>query len=1238
MKLTKLLVLGTLLLTCSVAKAVDANVWQKPTIAAPEVTTFTTYEVGKTVYLYNVASHLFFTNGNTWATRASLIFASGGNGSGATAGEAIRGIKVEFTQTDAAKEKGDDVVELKSAVKDGAMQSSFAGAWDDVWTDNNGRADRFWKVTAKDDYYQISNVITLPEKFLGWQGEFTDTRLYLIDESAGTQWKMVEEAVYNEWLAAVENMAFDMAAFKAAVSLYQTAMQLKEVLDKAEAIGADVKAETDVYNNTASTIDELKAAITSAEAAIEKREQELAQGNYENATVEKPVDVTSLFIKNPTFVGNKYDGWSGDAFGGYNPKENAEHYNKTYNTWQQLTDLKEGVYRVNVHAFYRAGNAEPAYANYKANNEASKYAKIFAVSGSDSLVNSIASPYTAQLTEKLASGDWSSAKDSETDVTYFIPNNMVAADAFFSAGYCNDNSVLIIVADGKLKIGVRKDFTTSGDWSIFDDFSLTYYGNGGDAYELAAKSIAATLPDYSNLAEGTVFTQSVMDDYNAAKAALTTATGKDAIKAAIAAAQDAAAAIELNIELWQKYQKLCKQAKDVAANNEYNELAREGLEDFEMDMEDNVRARTLTNEELQALCNTIDEAIEKAIRAPKEGADVTSYLVNPDFSTNDDTGWTGRSTITDIAHSCAEAYEKKNFDFYQIVKNAPLGVYEISLKGFFRNGSNDVAWAAYRDQGAPEATAFVYMNGKQTPLQNCYDNKFPKSAFDLSDDHIYGPTPYPLLTAAGDSLTNESGESLWVPNGMSTSQDVFDQGYYMSSAFGLVAKEGDEMRVGIKGSLGSSCWAIWDDFRLTYRGFKKDVVLEVLNEEIANTEKFKSLLIGKNVRDIIDTKLAAAIAAKEFETGQEMFGALTELFTVGDTVRASEAIFANLRVAYEKLNPAIDESNASDEIYQKARNLQNSIIDNIFNLEPADVTWTDAKATETIAEIEQMIKELAKPAGFAEATDENPKDANWCIVNPKYADNTNEGWTSTANAAVSKNICEVFNSNFNYYQDIQLTAGTYDLTAPGFYRFGSATEDYAAYKEDQTQNNNLVMYVTVGSDSIAVAMPRLASGAQGYEAPKVEAADGTKSYNALDGYVWGADPEVAADSTVATGYIVANNMGSAATEFISGNYQGTKITFKVPEDMQVRIGMSKAVQQDNNWCIWGGWQLTYYGKNSAKEVTPTGITAAFGNGQVARTEFYNLSGARINAPQRGVVIIKQIMADGTVKVRKAVLK
>ena len=1241
MKFTKLLVLGTLLLVGSgVAKAVDGNVWQKPTIAAPEVTTFTNYEVDKTVYLYNVASHLFYTNGNNWATRASLIFATNGDGNGATKGQAIRGIKVEFTQTDAAKEKGDDVVELKDDVKGaGTMISAFADAWDGIWTDNNSNANRFWKVTASGDYYIISNVTTEPEKYLGWQGDFTDTRLYLIDkENAGTQWKMVEESVYNDWLAAVEGSGFSFDDFNTAVNIYNAAMQLKEVLDKAEEIGADVTDQITVYNNTNSTLDEINAAITAAKEAVQKREKEMAEQGIDNATAVNPVDVSS-YIVNPDFAGNDIKtGWSGTGWGSYNPKENAERYETLFDTYQDIAGLPEGVYALGVNGFFRAGNASPAYNNFKANNAASKYLKLYAKSGDNEYNTSICSPFKDAPTAQQNQGNESSVTDG--DVTYWIPNNMVAAEYYMHTLGLYKNKVFFGLDNESLRIGAKRlesdGAIIAGEWGIFDDFSLTYYGKGADAYQMWLNEM---LKNYSELTipEETVYTEQYKTDYDETLAGEKIATNADEVKAVINNINTVYEALMLNISLWKNYEELCLKAKEVAANEDYNELAREPLADYEMDLQDNLNARDMTNEELQAICDEIKEAIDKAILAPKDGADVTDYLVNPDFNTNDDTGWTGRSTITDIAHSCAEAYEKKNFDFYQVVENAPLGVYEISLKGFVRNGANDQAWPAYRDNGKPESTAFVYMNKKQTPLMNCYDEKFPYSYFDLSSENLYGPTPYALLDAQGDSLRNDAGESLWVPNGMSTSQDVFDKGYYQSSAFGLVAKAGDKMQIGIKGSLGSSCWAIWDDFRLIYRGFQRDVVLEVLNEEIANVEAFKSLLIGKNVRDIIDTKLADAETAKGFEKGQDMFDALTELFTVGDSVRASQAIFAELQTIYEKLPTAINESNADLTLIQQATNLMNDVSNNVIEIDPADVTWTDEKAQETIAAIDQMIKDLAKPAGYADASDADPKDANWCIVNPKYADNTNEGWTSTATAAVNYNLCEVYNADFTYYQDIELSAGTYTLTAPGFYRFGSAAEDYAAYNEDATQNNNLSMYVTVGSDSLFVPMPRLASAAKEYTAD-VKVADDKKSFDAPSGYIWVADPEANADSTQATGYIVANNMEQAANEFASGKYAGTTITFKVPEDMTVRIGMSKDVQQSTNWCIWGAWQLTYYGKNSSKETTPSGIVTAFSNGQVARTEFFSINGTRISAPRSGVVIMKQTMSDGTIKVRKVIMK
>ena len=1219
MKFTKLLILGTLLLVGSgVANAeVKDGVRVQPQPAKTQG--FVASETTDTYYyLYNVNAKLFFTEGNAWGTQASVGYT---------------GLKVAFT-TDA--EYTSVYLFNDYSLKKNSWKLVFFDSKTAMYVDRGSQANYRWAVVKGDGTFRLQ-AANEENGNPGWTTEGVNDPAF--EEGKFVGWDASSNStVLNPYLEEGENHFVDWAfvsaedyeAIAEQLTLYEASIPLKELIDKGKAIGADIAAYETVYLNEASTLEEINAAIEGANDAIAKREQEQAQSDYANATVANPVDVTSLFITNPRYDNNKNDGWAGDA-PGFQSYTNAEFYQKVFDTHQKVSGLLEGVYTLGVQAFYRPGWGDgDGYTRYTSNDSQIYDVKMYANNTNQPIVTAYEG-----AGEKVGQG-------SETKVTtdggdIYIPNDMNSAAGYFKAGRYNNSMVFEALTDSAVTIGLKNSKSVGGNWVIYDNWTLNYLGAGEDAYKVLADALIKTLPDYSNLEEGVVYTQTYLDNYTAAVAALPTATGKDGIKAAIKAAQESAAEIELNISLWQKYQNLCQKAKEVAANEEYNELARESLADYEMDMQDNLNNPIMTNEELKELCNQIEEDIDKAIRAPKDGADVTDYLVNPDFSTNDDTGWTGRSTITDIAHSCAEAYEKKDFDFYQVVENAPLGVYEISLKGFVRNGANDAAWPAYRDNGAPEATAFVYMNQKQTPLKNCYDEKFPYSYFDLSSENLYGPTPYALLDAQGDSLRNDAGESLWVPNGMSTSQDVFDKGYYQSSAFGLVAKAGDKMQIGIKGSLGSSCWAIWDDFRLTYRGFQRDVVLEVLNEEIANVEGYKQHLIGKNVRDIIDAKLADAVAAKDFEKGQDMFDALTELFTVGDTVRVSQAIFAELQTVYEKLPIAINESQAALSLIQEATNLLNDVSNNVIEIDPAEVQWTDDKAKETIAAIEQMIKDLAKPAGYSDASDADPKDANWCIVNPKYADNTNEGWTSTKSPAVSNNVCEVWNSNFTYYQDIELSAGTYTLTAPGFYRFGTAAEDYAAYNEDKTQNNNLSMYVTVGSDSLFVAMPRLASAAKEYTAD-VKVSDDKKSFDAPNGYRWVADPAANADSTKATGYIVADNMEQAANEFTNGNYAGTTITFKVPEDMTVRIGMSKDVQQENNWCIWGAWQLTYYGKNSTKEPTETGIATAFSNGQVARTEFFSINGTRISAPRSGVVIMKQTMSNGTIKVRKVIMK
>lgn len=60
-----------------------------------------------------------------------------------------------------------------------------------------------------------------------------------------------------------------------------------------------------------------------------------------------------------------------------------------------------------------------------------------------------------------------------------------ASNGFYLGYYWNEE-LKVVVTDGTLRIGVRKDSDTSDDWLVFDNFNLKYYGSGVDLDEVKA--------------------------------------------------------------------------------------------------------------------------------------------------------------------------------------------------------------------------------------------------------------------------------------------------------------------------------------------------------------------------------------------------------------------------------------------------------------------------------------------------------------------------------------------------------------------------------------------------------------------------------------------------------------------------------------------------------------------------------------------------------------------------------
>jgi hypothetical protein len=262
---------------------------------------------------------------------------------------------------------------------------------------------------------------------------------------------------------------------------------------------------------------------------------------------------------------------------------------------------------------------------------------------------------------------------------------------------------------------------------------------------------------------------------------------------------------------------------------------------------------------------------------------------------------------------------------------------------------------------------------------------------------------------------------------------------------------------------------------------------------------------------------------------------------------------------------------------------------------------------------------------MASASDGNPIECTRVIVNPAYAEGNDKGWTGGASVNATATDAEKFNTNFNYYQLLQgLPEGTYKVSVQGFYRAGLADVDYASWVENSELNNNAYLYAAVGSDTVSVAMHRLATGAQPME-------------EVPDGWTWAINSE---ENKLA----VPNSMSTAADAFMTLGQEGylfsnNNVIVKVGEDGKLTIGLKKNVQIDSDWTIWTNWQLFYYGKNSSLEESdnPLSIFSIDSNGVVS-AEVFSINGTRTAGLQRGVNIVRETLSDGSVRVRKITVK
>lgn len=167
------------------------------------------------------------------------------------------------------------------------------------------------------------------------------------------------------------------------------------------------------------------------------------------------------YIVNPSFEGNSKAGWSGSPTVDYNC---AEKYNTTFDVYQVIEGLPQGQYLLTCQGFYRAGITANAASTHKAGTE--KLNAVFYAKGTEE----VSTPLQSIIEE---AGQKGAIGVMATGYGY-VPNTMEQTSAYFRSDLYPNSLLCTVGEDGKLRIGVKKSTLISQDWTIFDNFTLTY--------------------------------------------------------------------------------------------------------------------------------------------------------------------------------------------------------------------------------------------------------------------------------------------------------------------------------------------------------------------------------------------------------------------------------------------------------------------------------------------------------------------------------------------------------------------------------------------------------------------------------------------------------------------------------------------------------------------------------------------------------------------------------------------
>jgi len=457
---------------------------QKPTPATMD------FSENEEAYLYNVGAGMFFSQGNSWNTQASLD---------------DEGRRVRFEAT------GNGDYYLKDYCHDyqfnnWAWRNVFYDSETQMYVDRNSQPDYYFLVADNGDgTFRITSSSSDPNFDL-YSGS------YFVGLKSGTALSPFLEPGegYIDW-ALVTIDARNQ--YQDEIVIYNKAQELKEWIDKIEAQHGDAGSLLTVYLNEGASLAELQAAINTAMPIY-------IAALINNAPDKENVDVTSA-LRNPDFEQDE-TGWTVEAASGGGPGGRAGNVrpggndqnhcyeawnNSKFNIYQMVTDMPVGVYEIEVQGFYRYGRGDNAWSAYQAQNV--DFVKpegvpvyVYLNNNATNFVNIFGDP--VQITDASFYSGTGYSTFSKGGTNYYFPNDMASAAKAFSADMFTQSAFgLIANAGDEFKIGVKGNSSQLGDsWVIWDNFKLYYRGFKAEVVQPVLETAMADLNQYAGLLMG----------------------------------------------------------------------------------------------------------------------------------------------------------------------------------------------------------------------------------------------------------------------------------------------------------------------------------------------------------------------------------------------------------------------------------------------------------------------------------------------------------------------------------------------------------------------------------------------------------------------------------------------------------------------------------------------------------------------------------------------------------------